>query len=322
MESAHELVAKIKELANEWGRVPTKTEIMAAGFSDWKIRNLGGYNKLVNMAGLETYHGVLASGEEYKPKILVFDIETAPILAYVWRLFDQNVALNQIAKDWYVLAWAAKWIGSKEVFYHDQRNEKNMEDDSRIIKIIWSLLDEADIVLTQNGVSFDAKKLNARFVSQGLPPPSSYRHIDTKLIAKKYFSFTSNKLEYMTHKFNKKYKKLKHAKFSGFELWSECLKGNMQAWAEMEKYNRYDVLALEELYLNTLRAWDKSINFNVFSESFNTRCTCGSCEFKDKGFKFSNTGKFQKSVCKECGKEYVNKENLLSKEKRKSLVRH
>lgn len=323
MKEAHELVSKIKELAKENGRTPTKPELIAAGYSCYHIRNNGGMNKLVEMAGMHPYNGGISrEAQEYKPKILVLDIETAPILAYVWGLFDQNIGLNQIKSEWYVLSWSAKWVGSKEVFYHDQRDAKNMEDDSKILKVIWSLMDEADIILSQNGVRFDEKKLNARFVKAGLAPPSSFRHIDTLKIAKKYFAFTSNKLEWMTNTFNKKYKKLNHGKFPGFSLWSECLKGNLKAWDEMKKYNIHDILALEELYLNTLRAWDKTINFNVFSELFNNRCQCGSSEFKDKGYKFSNTGKFQRVICKSCGKEHVHKENLLSKEKRKSLTRH
>lgn len=313
----HELVSKLKKLAGEMGRTPTKMELVASGVSHHSIVKNGGFNSLVKLCGFKTYHQPVV--DSYAPKILVLDIETAPILAYVWGLFDQNIGLSQIHKDWYVMSWAAKWVGSKEVYYSDQRNEKNIENDSKMLKKIWSLLDEADVIITQNGIKFDNKKLNARFVSHKMPPPSSFRHIDTLRIAKKYFAFTSNKLEYMTHTFNKKYKKLKHARFAGFELWSECLKGNVKAWQEMEKYNRYDVLALEELYLNTLRKWDQSINFNVFSDSFQNRCTCGSVDFKDKGFRFTNTGKFQKSVCALCGKERVHKENLLSKEKRKSL---
>jgi uncharacterized protein YprB with RNaseH-like and TPR domain len=318
MINPHEVVSKLKELAHEMGRTPTKEHLIAAGVSDYAIRKNGGFNSLLKLCGMENYHSL--SVPEYNPKILVFDIETAPILAYVWGLFDQNVGLNQIYKDWHVMSWAAKWIGNNDVYYHDQRDAEKIEDDSAILKVIWSLLDEADIVLTQNGIKFDVKKLNARFIHHGFPPPSSFRHIDSLRIAKKHFAFTSNKLEYMTHTFNKKYKKLKVKKFSGFELWSECLKGNIKAWGEMEKYNRYDVLALEELYLNTLRAWDHTINFNVYSESFNTRCSCGSVDFKDGGPKFTNASKRQRFICSNCGKEHVIKDNLLSKEKRKSLT--
>lgn len=96
------------------------------------------------------------------------------------------------------------------------------------------MLDEADIVITQNGRKFDQKKLNARFILNGFKPPSSYKHIDTLVIARKHFGFTSNKLKYMTDKLCTKYKKLDHSKFPGMELWRECLKGNSEAWTEME----------------------------------------------------------------------------------------
>lgn len=38
----------------------------------------------------------------------------------------------------------------------------------------------------------------------------------------------------MTDKLCVKYKKLNHSKFPGMELWRECLKGNSEAWTEME----------------------------------------------------------------------------------------
>src|SRR5271165_5802739 len=136
------------------------------------------------------------------PKVLVLDIETAPLLGYVWSIWEQNVALNQINSDWHVLSWAAKWLGDSpdKMLYMDQRNAKNIEDDTKILEEIWRLLDEADVVITQNGKSFDIKKLNARFAINGMQPPSSFKQIDTKIIAMKHFGFTSNKLEYMTDK--------------------------------------------------------------------------------------------------------------------------
>lgn len=47
-------------------------------------------------------------------KVLLSDIETAPILASVWRIWDQNIGLNQIKADWHLLSFAAKWLGSAE----------------------------------------------------------------------------------------------------------------------------------------------------------------------------------------------------------------
>src|ERR1700689_1221342 len=170
-----------------------------------------------------------------KPRVLVFDIETKPMLGYVWSLWENNESLEQLYKDWSVLSWSAKWLDDSpdEIMYEDQRKAKDIDNDKKILKSIWKLLDEADIVITQNGKAFDHKKLNARFILQGLQPPSSYKIIDTMLIAKKHFAFTSNKLAYMSDKLCTKYKKLKPTKFPGFSMWLECMAGNKKAWKEM-----------------------------------------------------------------------------------------
>lgn len=255
-------------------------------------------------------------------KVLLFDIETAPMLGYVWSLWENNVALNQLKSDWHVISWAAKWHGDapKKTMYMDQRGKKDIADDKEILKGIWRLLNEADVVITQNGKSFDQKKLNARFILNGMKPPSPYRHIDTKQIAKKHFAFTSNKLEYMTDKLNTKYKKLKHSEFGGFELWTECLADNLAAWKIMEKYNKYDVLALEELY-DKLAPWDSSIDFNVYSDAEHVECSCGSKEFRNDGHIYTSTGKYRRFECKSCGSYSRSKDNLLISTKRASLRR-
>lgn len=255
-----------------------------------------------------------------RPRTLLLDIETAPILGYVWGLWDQQIGLNQIHSDWYILAWAAKWMGEKEVFYRDQRKAKNIENDKAILQDLWTLLDEADVIVTQNGKQFDEKKINARFIIHGFQPPSSYKHADTRSIARKKFGFTSNKLAYMTDKLCTKYKKLEHKKYPGFELWKECLAGNLEAWKEMEKYNRYDVLSLEELYTK-LRPWDNCINPNLYHEGEVTKCACGSDQFKKRGFHYTAIGKFQRFKCLGCGQETRGGKNLFSKEKKEALRR-
>lgn len=252
-----------------------------------------------------------------KPKILFFDIETAPILAYTWDIWDQNISLNQIKQDWFVLSWSAKWLGEKKVMYMDQRNAKDVSNDKTLLEGIWKLLDEADIVVTQNGKAFDQKKLYARFIMNGMQPPSSFQHHDTKKIASKNFAFTSNKLEYLTDKLNTKYKKIKN---SGFTLWTRCLAGELSAWKEMEKYNKHDTLALEELYLK-LRTWEPSINYAVYLDEIEPVCVCGSENVKKKGFAYSSVAKYQRYICTDCGKNYKGRSNLLSPEKNKALLK-
>jgi hypothetical protein len=226
-------------------------------------------------------------------------------------------------KDWHVMSWSAKWLNTpeSEMMYMDQRNASKVEDDGAILKEIWSLLDEADVVITQNGVSFDEKKLNARFLPPlDLGPPSSYKHIDTKRMAQKYFNLPSYKLEYMTEKFCVKYKKLKHKEFPGHELWTACLNGNVKAWDEMELYNKHDVLSLEELY-NIFAPWGTGVNFNLYHDNDEHVCKCGSKSFAKNGFYRTNMGKFQKYRCsnKACKAETRGRTNLFSKEKKDTL---
>lgn len=255
------------------------------------------------------------------PKVLVFDIETAPMLGRIWKLWDNNLSLSQVESDWHLLSWSAKWLGDPpdKVMYMDQRNAKNIEDDTELLEELWKLLDKADMTLTQNGVAFDHKKINARFILKGFQPPSSCKQIDTKKIAKKHFGFTSNSLEYMTSNLCKKFKKSTHAKYSGYSMWKECLAGNIEAWNEMEMYNKLDVLSLEELYVEHFAAWDNSINFNVLHDKNATVCTCGNTEFRKAGFHYTKTNKFQKYKCTDCGYEIRDRQGSHTPKKTKKL---
>lgn len=257
-----------------------------------------------------------------EPRIWLFDVELAPLLVYTWGIHDQNVGLNQIKQDWFLLSFAAKRLHDPEekIVYCDVRGKK-WGDDKALLEKLWKILNEADVVITQNGKSFDAKKANARFVIQGLKPVKPYKHIDTKVLAKKHFSFTSNSLEYLTGKLCKKYKKLKHKKFPGMELWTECLKNNRAAWEEMKLYNKHDVLALEELYF-VLSPWEDTVHLGPMTEREVFHCknvACGSGDIKKEGFSVTKSGRFQQYSCKTCGSWQTGKTNLLTKEKKKSL---
>lgn len=285
------------------------------GFSGRAIANIIGKSKTqVN----DLFKFMFDNKQETKPegpKILFIDIELKPILAQVWALWDQNVGLNQIQEDWSILSYCAKWKGSDEIIYEDLQGSEDFEDDSSLLCNLWSLLNEADVVVGQNSKRFDVKKINARLVLNGYPKPSTFRQIDTLLIAKAQFGFTSNKLQYMTDRLCTKYKKLEHGKFAGHLLWAECMKGNPEAWEEMRKYNINDVLSLEELY-DTLSSWDSTLpNFDVYVDEI-----LDMSEWQKDGFHYTNLGKYQRYRNKITGVQRRSRVNLLSKEKRESLL--
>ena len=253
-------------------------------------------------------------------KILFIDIETAPVFGAVWSLWQQNVGLNQIKNDWFILSYAAKWAGNKEVIYNDISQTVDSEDDTSLLDDMWVLLNEADIVVGHNLKKFDIKKINARFILNGYKPPSSYKMIDTLQIAKSKFAFTSNKLEYLTDKLCTKYKKLKHSNFAGFDLWKQCLKGNKKAWAEMKKYNMYDVLSLEELY-EKLIGWDsKHPNLSHFTDLNQMSCDCGNTDLRESGKHRTQVSEFTKYQCGDCGAEYRGRSNGFTSEQRANIL--
>jgi len=89
-----------------------------------------------------------------EPKILLFDIENAPNTAYIWGLFQDVISQEMLSDSWYMLCWSAKWLGKKGIYSSalidfPKNYKKNKEDDSLILKKLWKLLDEADIVVAQ-----------------------------------------------------------------------------------------------------------------------------------------------------------------------------
>lgn len=258
------------------------------------------------------------------PRVLFCDIETLPLEIYAWSLKNQNqyTPLNMMKTDWTMLSWSAKWQGEKKVYYADVRKEKNVRNDKKICQELWQLLDQADIVVWQNGKKFDHKKIRARFILNGMKPPSPYEQIDTKQIASKEFEMTSNSLEYLGEQLNKKHRKKTKRKFSGFSLWKACMEGNQEAFKDMEQYNKMDVLSLEELY-DTLIPWTQSKpDFNAYSDKLEIFCNCGSSNIHFRGTHTNKTGKFKKFQCQDCG-DWSHakgaKNNLLPKEKRALL---
>lgn len=248
-----------------------------------------------------------------KPKVLVFDIETSPLNVDVWSLGKQHVAVDQIREDWSILSFAAKWIGDSTIHYYDTRDEKDPRNDKKVVAALHKLLDEADIVVAHNGDKFDIKKFNYRAAYYGMTPPSHYRSTDTLKETRRVFGSTSHKLSYYTYKFNKKYKKLKHNKYPGRELWTQVLAGNQDAWRSMRKYNVYDILSTEEL-LGHITPWIKMQNISSFATDDVTRCPfCLSKNIIKKGPIHMPAGVFQGYKCKACNKRPRGKKNLLDK---------
>lgn len=219
------------------------------------------------------------------PRILGLDIETAPAIAYVWGLHDQNIGLEQLIQPSRVLCWSAKWFGEKKVMYADER-----QGAKRMLAGIRELLSDCDAVVGFNSDGFDLQKLNGEFVYHRIPPVPPLTSIDLYKTVRQ-LGFISGKLAFVGPHL-KIGEKIKH---EGFALWSACMKGDKQAWKRMEKYNRQDTAMLEDLY-EALKPYIKN------HPRTGPGCpVCQSTKTQSRGSRRTRASIIERRQCLDCG---------------------
>jgi len=246
-------------------------------------------------------------------KKLFLDIELAPNLATVWGIWNQNIGINQLHETARMLCFAAKWEGSpKVIFYSEYKHGRE-----KMLEALWELLNEADAVIHYNGRKFDVPHINREFLEDEYLPPDPYQQIDLLKTVKKEFRFVSNKLNHVTQELGIG-KKIEH---EGHQLWLDCMDGKPKAWAKMEKYNKQDVVLLEELYA-WLRPWIKDHpNHALFTDMKKPTCTnCGSTNVVKKGLAHTNTMSYQRYRCNDCGTPLRGRVNVLKNEQRENVL--
>lgn len=259
------------------------------------------FYKIQSLASMAGYSPKSVQENLPKPKlntkILFIDIETSPTKAYVWKMWKENIGMNQVVEGSFIMCFCAKWLGDDKIIYSETRTE----NDKHITEQMINLLDQADIIVAHNADRFDVPKINTSAIKHGINPPSPYKVVDTLRMAKKHFKFERNTLAYLADYLGCA-PKLTHGKFAGFELWKECLEGNEEAWAEMMEYNIQDVHTLEEVYIK-LRPWMKEHpNVAINEESESILCSkCGSPNLLLNGHTVTDISKFKLFRCKDCG---------------------
>lgn len=235
-----------------------------------------------------------------KPKILLYDIETSPLLTYTWGIYEQNAI--KVLEDFKILCFAYKWLGESKVHVVAQNDFKGykpgVNEDSAVVRALHGLFEEADVVIAHNGDSFDQKKAQARMIVHGLTPPAPYKQIDTKKVAKRYARFDSNKLDDLARQLGLERK----GETGGFETWEGCMAGDNKAWKKMKQYNKQDVTVLEEVYLK-LRPWIRNHPaMNLLTNRLGACPTCGEGPLQRRGYTTpTRTGVRQRFVCTKCG---------------------
>ena len=78
-------------------------ELKQRGYGSRYIANLLGFGKSTINDFLKK-NNTPVNKEIKKPRILFLDCETSPTMAAVWRLWKENVSLDQITNDWFIMS--------------------------------------------------------------------------------------------------------------------------------------------------------------------------------------------------------------------------
>lgn len=177
-----------------------------------------------------------------KVKRLFWDIETSPNICLAFRAgYDLVINHDAIISERKIICIGYKWEGDKKVTVI--RWDKN-QDDKAMLREFLKIANEADELVHHFGDRFDLPWFRTRCLVHGFEPLPTYKTIDTKMWASKYFYFNSNKLDYI-------------AKFLGsdgkhkmeFSDWKDIVMLKCQkALDKMCNYCGKDVVELEWVY--------------------------------------------------------------------------
>lgn len=226
-------------------------------------------------------------------KTLLIDIETSPNVGDVWRLWKQNISIDQLRESSRVICFGAKWLDKRgTMFYSDWKHGHG-----HMVDRAYELLEEADQLVHWNGRRFDVPHLFREFLLAGYPPPAPSHQLDLLETVKRRFAFPSNKLDYVSQTLCGT-RKVKH---EGHELWVKVLAGDPAAQRKMERYNRKDVLLMEPIY-HKLEPWLLGpMNMRLHKAEGDSGCPhCGG-QLVRNGYQYTTVGKYQRYRCAACG---------------------
>ena len=228
-----------------------------------------------------------------EPRILTIDIETLPGTALYFSRWNVNIGMGNVLTSPRMGCFAAKWYGKPTVEFASEHHDGR----AKMLDLLWALLDEADMVVSWNGDSFDLPWIRGELATAGYTPPSSFVSVDLIKTARS-FRLDSNRLDDVA----KVYGRGSKMDTGGIDLWKACLDGDRKAWDKMRRYNRRDVILTERL-LDDLGPWVKGMpHRGQWSKDRECCPSCGGTNLTLVGIVYTKTIEYPKLQCDDCAK--------------------
>lgn len=246
-------------------------------------------------------------------KLLFFDIETAPLETYLWHPRQDYIPMEMLKEDTFVINWGAKWAHGKDVYSSTVTPaEAKKRNDKRLVKNLAEMIREAEVVVGHNINGFDLPKLNGRLMKWGLEPLGPVRTIDTLTLSRRNFMLAYHKLDYLAQ-----FLGLGNKIRTDFQLWRDCVAGDLSALAAMAEYNIQDVLLTEAVF-NVMKPYVRNLPRLYRGDGTRMCPFCGENALIIRGYYDTQGSSFPRFQCKNCLRYSRNK----SSDKSQALAVH
>lgn len=245
-----------------------------------------------------------------RPRILLYDLETTHNIVAAFRLWARggnSIPHTNVLQERYIVTASWKWLGEKKVHAvattdFPELYEKNPHSDLLVVKKLYDVMMEADVIVAHNGDQYDKKFLLGRILANGLPPLPPIPSLDTKKVAARFFELNSNRLDYLG-----KLLGVGRKLHTDIEWWLDILTGpdekRRAAIKKMVRYNKQDVLLLEDVFLKLQPFMPDHMHRQLFTtpETMVTCPRCHSTHIQSRGTHKAVSRVYQRFQCQKCG---------------------
>ena len=127
--------------------------------------------------------------------------------AYLYQLYipSKRIAKEFINQNSFVINWAASWVDpvtykpiGRKISAVCTANEAKNQNDKRILKPLWNMMEQADYLAGHNSDGFDIKGVKWRFMVHHMGFPAESKKVDTFKLSGRETRPPSRGLEYLS----------------------------------------------------------------------------------------------------------------------------
>lgn len=207
-------------------------------------------------------------------KVGYVDIETSPYLVYTYPTYKAFIGQHQVEEESKVTSAVLMLEADKVPWVFQWEFLEGKGDDSSMLEELVEELNKCDIIVAQNGDSFDIKVLQNRVKDLGLTPLKNIITLDTLKVSRRSFKQVSHSLDARSRKYG----------YGGKikQDMDDCIavaKGDKKKQAIRIKYNIKDVTDMRKVFFKELDYYSLPLSFLNLLRTYvkETREYCKKC---------------------------------------------